>query len=313
MTGALLALHEMESEGFQLYICTSPILTSQYCAQEKLNWIRHHLGEKWLSRVIITADKSVVRGDILIDDKPFESMDPGGRHSTATWKQILFDAPYNQQPFQPRLMQWKDWRDVVYPLLGKALHVDHGQEKATTTATTTAMPPPPPRVSTQGRPPKHHYGGGGKKSASEIQRVQDLLQGDQEPLSPEDIASIVSGSVSLLDDDDMAWEELLDEMSLEDIGELVHSANEAAKAKGADISALSDAVSFAPVPSTAAKAQKKRELQDKLMEISHSHRKEVRGAERKAALESDEGEGVQVFRQSYQNWKKRGPTKSNIF
>ncbi len=27
---------------------TTPILTSRYCAQEKLNWVREYLGEEWL-------------------------------------------------------------------------------------------------------------------------------------------------------------------------------------------------------------------------------------------------------------------------
>ena len=57
MEGAIQAIHEMDQCGFKVYICTAPILHSQYCAQEKLNWIRKHLGESWLHRVILCADK----------------------------------------------------------------------------------------------------------------------------------------------------------------------------------------------------------------------------------------------------------------
>jgi hypothetical protein len=110
MEGALEAIREMDSSGlFKVYICTTPILHSQYCAQEKLNWIRKHLGESWLSKVILCADKvmihcwfvflfcfcnpnlfsllqTMVAGDLLIDDKPYEYLSPGGNHTTATWK-----------------------------------------------------------------------------------------------------------------------------------------------------------------------------------------------------------------------------------
>lgn len=57
MDGALKAIQEMESEGLQLYLCTSPVKGSLYCAQEKLNWIIEHLGEEWLDRAILCQDK----------------------------------------------------------------------------------------------------------------------------------------------------------------------------------------------------------------------------------------------------------------
>lgn len=57
MPGAIQAIKEMEEYGFKVVICTSPILTSRYCAQEKLNWIRKHLGARWLDKVILCSDK----------------------------------------------------------------------------------------------------------------------------------------------------------------------------------------------------------------------------------------------------------------
>jgi hypothetical protein len=63
--------------------------------------------------------QTLVRGDLLIDDKPFELLTPGGKHTTATWKQIVFDAPYNRQMRIPRLCHWEDWKSVVMPLFGK--------------------------------------------------------------------------------------------------------------------------------------------------------------------------------------------------
>lgn len=86
MFGGIEAIHEMVDDGYRVLICTSPIITSRYCAQEKLNWIRKHLGEVWLDKVVICLDKASIRGDILLDDKPFDYLVPGGRHTTATWK-----------------------------------------------------------------------------------------------------------------------------------------------------------------------------------------------------------------------------------
>ena len=33
-------------------------------------WIEEHLGEDWLDKIIITKDKTVVNGHVLIDDRP---------------------------------------------------------------------------------------------------------------------------------------------------------------------------------------------------------------------------------------------------
>ena len=67
----------------------------------------------------MTLLQTKVRGDILIDDKPLDLLAPEGTHTTASWKQVIFDAPYNQQCNIPRLKRWKDWRSVILPLLGK--------------------------------------------------------------------------------------------------------------------------------------------------------------------------------------------------
>merc|ERR1719456_1009117 len=91
MKGGLEALKEMDSAGYSIWICGSLIRTSRYCAQEKWEWVRKHLGEEWLERLILCTDKTTVRGDILIDDHPHLI-----GSQTPLWEQVLFDAPYNQ-------------------------------------------------------------------------------------------------------------------------------------------------------------------------------------------------------------------------
>lgn len=57
MEGALEAVKDMEEEGYKLYICTTPVKHSKYCAQEKINWVAKHLGDHWIDRIILCHDK----------------------------------------------------------------------------------------------------------------------------------------------------------------------------------------------------------------------------------------------------------------
>jgi len=115
MEGGPQALHAMLDKGFEVFICTAPPTISHHAAQEKWEWIRQHLGDAWLNRMILTTDKTPVRGDFLIDDKPRIT----GRFSVPLWRQVLFDAPYNREGVgsRPVLQKWSDWEKVVQDAL----------------------------------------------------------------------------------------------------------------------------------------------------------------------------------------------------
>jgi len=103
----------MEQAGFQIWFCTSPLLGNPTCCQEKLEWIQEHFGDEYVKRVILCQDKTTVRGDILIDDKPNIT----GLHHP-TWQQCLFDAPYNQTRTDlPRMSEWSDWETPLKKVL----------------------------------------------------------------------------------------------------------------------------------------------------------------------------------------------------
>jgi 5'-nucleotidase len=68
--GAIKAVTDLLAEGFGVYICTSPLEQYQHCVLEKYEWVEEHLGSEFTTRVILTRDKTLVRGDVLIDDKP---------------------------------------------------------------------------------------------------------------------------------------------------------------------------------------------------------------------------------------------------
>lgn len=106
--GAKKALKEMLKAGHDVRIVTSPWVSNPTCASDKLNWVVKHYGSHWGPRVIITADKTLVRGDILIDDKPevTGALEP-------EWEHVLFDQPYNQGVARRRLLDWSGWRDIV--------------------------------------------------------------------------------------------------------------------------------------------------------------------------------------------------------
>ena len=110
------ALEEMLEDGHDVFLCTSPLVSSRWCVPEKLAWVEHHLGPAWLRRTVITPDKTLV-GDrlqpcVLVDDRPTVR-----GVASPPWTHVLFDAPYNQQEHGPRLSSWLDWRDVLEPVL----------------------------------------------------------------------------------------------------------------------------------------------------------------------------------------------------
>ncbi|KAM9045166.1 5'(3')-deoxyribonucleotidase, cytosolic type isoform 2-T2 [Megaptera novaeangliae] len=68
--GALEAMREMnDMQDTEVFICTSPLMKYDNCVHEKYRWVEKHLGPQFVERIILTRDKTVVLGDLLIDDK----------------------------------------------------------------------------------------------------------------------------------------------------------------------------------------------------------------------------------------------------
>ncbi|KAM9750543.1 5'(3')-deoxyribonucleotidase, cytosolic type isoform 2-T2 [Dama dama] len=68
--GALEAMREMnDMQDTQVFICTSPLMKYDHCVAEKYRWVEKHLGPQFVEHIIMTWDKTVISGDILIDDK----------------------------------------------------------------------------------------------------------------------------------------------------------------------------------------------------------------------------------------------------
>lgn len=105
--GAIEALRDLLARGYDVRICTAPKKRSRYCAQEKIEWVREHLGQEFAERTIITRDKTLVHGDILVDDKPEVT---GVR--TPSWEHILHDRPYNRHVAKQR-MTWANYQEIL--------------------------------------------------------------------------------------------------------------------------------------------------------------------------------------------------------
>jgi 5'-nucleotidase len=93
------AVEDMLDAGHDVFICTKPHLPNPTCESEKKQWIQEHIPvlEK---KIIMTQDKTMVRGDILIDD----TWQHGKKHPE--WDLVMFDQPWNTKYAVRRLNDW---------------------------------------------------------------------------------------------------------------------------------------------------------------------------------------------------------------
>lgn len=110
IAGALQGAQEMLADGHDVRICTSPLNAYSHCVVEKYQWVDDCLGSDWVSRLILTKDKTIVHGDVLVDDNPrvIGAMAP-------TWTHVVFEQPYNADVAGHR-MTWSTWRQCLAAL-----------------------------------------------------------------------------------------------------------------------------------------------------------------------------------------------------
>lgn len=102
------ALTKMQKLGHEVFICTSPISKYENCILEKYHWVSKNLGYEWTKKMIVTKDKTLIYGDILIDDKP--------EHvglKKPTWQYVLFDRPYNRNVTNKLRITWDNWEKIL--------------------------------------------------------------------------------------------------------------------------------------------------------------------------------------------------------
>lgn len=108
LPGGREALQEM-SKMHDVRICTAPLSVYRHCVLEKYQWVEEQLGPAWVKKIIMTKDKTFVKGSYLLDDKP--TVDGACRPE---WIHLLFDQPYNRaQTDKPRIT-WENWKDFLW-------------------------------------------------------------------------------------------------------------------------------------------------------------------------------------------------------
>ena len=65
------ALRFIKKQYKDVWILTRPNLLNPLSYTEKMLWVRDHLGQDWVDRLILCPDKSLLKGDLLIDDHPW--------------------------------------------------------------------------------------------------------------------------------------------------------------------------------------------------------------------------------------------------
>lgn len=106
LQGAIAGMRELLAQAIaadcNVYICTAPHLTNPSCYTQKAKWVEQYLGFEWLELLIITRDKTMVIGDVLLDDKP----EPLG-NNIPTWEHVLFTCSYNDDIIgKQRINNW---------------------------------------------------------------------------------------------------------------------------------------------------------------------------------------------------------------
>lgn len=77
----------------EVWICTRMPSLEEWdpsWASEKVAWTREHFGFEWSQRLIITPDKSLVTGTLLLDDAPTPAW-----FARARWKPVMYPTAYN--------------------------------------------------------------------------------------------------------------------------------------------------------------------------------------------------------------------------
>lgn len=88
-------------EKYDVWILTRPSFQNLNCYTEKAKWVLDHLGFEMLKKTIISGDKSLVKGDFLIDDQNDANQD-------------IFEGEW----IEFKSEKFPDWKSITDYLLG---------------------------------------------------------------------------------------------------------------------------------------------------------------------------------------------------
>jgi 5'-nucleotidase len=103
------AAKTIKEMGHDVFICTSPMRQYANCVAEKYQWVEKHLGFDWTTKIILSRDKTLIKGDILIDDKPEVT-----GVCKPSWEHVIYDKSYNRNIVNGKRITWKNWEEVLF-------------------------------------------------------------------------------------------------------------------------------------------------------------------------------------------------------
>lgn len=104
--GAIEGVAALLAAGLDVWVCTKPLEVNPTCLNDKQAWLAHHFPALH-GRLITAPDKSMIRGDVLIDDAPKPEWT-----ARASWRPVIFDAPYNREGTPWEHLPRFRWADV---------------------------------------------------------------------------------------------------------------------------------------------------------------------------------------------------------
>lgn len=106
--GCIEALKKIKELGHDIFICTSPLTDYENNIVEKYKWIEKNLGKEWTKKIIFTKDKTLIKGDVLIDDNPeIKGL------KNPEWEHIIFDRVYNKHIKDKKRLTWDNWEEIL--------------------------------------------------------------------------------------------------------------------------------------------------------------------------------------------------------
>ena len=109
------------AELVEIWLVSKPLEVNSTCHSDKHNWVTKHLPEL-SDRLILAGDKSLVNGDILLDDAPKPKWFP-----RADWQPVVFNQPYNCHAKSDLYdLVHFDWEDPIEYLIELAQDARNG-------------------------------------------------------------------------------------------------------------------------------------------------------------------------------------------
>lgn len=97
-----------------VWVVSKPLEANPTCRDDKARWLAEHIGDGWERRLILAPDKSMVRGDVLLDDAPKPEW-----LLRAEWVPVIYPWAFNgEHSLWGDIPSWRwgdDFEDLIWP------------------------------------------------------------------------------------------------------------------------------------------------------------------------------------------------------